>query len=224
LNDRSPRAPTDLTGHRLSLALARNSDYEGARAAFRAAMIPKNLTGEAAVVSRRSAIDFYQLTIKDAPNTTQAYENLALLLYRNRQMWDAVQTIDRGIAVATKGDPPILNNLKATRRDILKSIPPQVRAETPPLDRYICERNVFVTIMSVKAAETDRALASVRGRYPLAEAGEPSNGYVPIIADFFLDCDQARRVIDAETINQKGPFAGNWYPGCATCPGLPWRR
>jgi hypothetical protein len=215
MSGRRSRDAEDLTGHRLSLALAATHQYDLAQAAFREAMIgaDENL--------RRDARTFYRQTLLDAPQTTQAVDNLARLLAEQRYVYDAVLLLDDGIKTAITTDPMIVPFLRGTRRDILKALPANVvTSGRSSLGQYVCEHNTHVYVMSVKPENVARARTDVRARYPLAEAGDQVGEWVPIIADFFLTCDQAKAMIEREAANGQQPFAGSWYRGCQPCAGL----
>ena len=217
MSGRHPRDAQDLAGHRLSLALAATHKYARAGDTFNEAMT--GATGRA----REVAIAFYRQTLTDAPQTSQAVDNLARLLAETKQTFEAVQLLDNGIERAMAEDPQIVTTLRTTRRDLLKSLKAADLRSGSPMGRYICDHNVHVYVMSVRSANVAKALANVRSRFPLAEAGRQVDDWVPIIADFFLTCPQASDLIERERVNGQEPFAGGWYRGCQTCAGLPWR-
>jgi tetratricopeptide (TPR) repeat protein len=205
---------TDLTGHRLSLALAATHQYALAQAAY----------SEAVDGASREAIDtannFYFRTINDAPGTTQAVDNMARLLVLQDHAYEAVLLLDDRIASASTDDPQSVPWLRRTRRDLLKTLKPADLRKDRPMGHYVCQHNTHVYVMSVRSANVAQALTQVRGRYPLAEAGPPLGDWVPIIADFFLTCAEAEALIAREAKNGQAPFAGGWYRSCQLCPGL----
>jgi tetratricopeptide (TPR) repeat protein len=220
--------PRDVTGHRYSLALARATNHAGARRVFREAIRPRE--GEERTPEGRRppralapAIEFYERTLKDHPRTTQAYENLAWLLRYRGPPLDAILWIDAGIKMAEQFDPPIVRNLRESRRDLLKNLTVSHLAESDELSRYVCAHNFQVYVMSVPPQNVREALWEVHARLPLVEAAEPVGALVPLIGDFFLTCDEARAVVEKEKAGGRSPYVGDWYKGCGVCPGLPWR-
>ncbi len=172
------------------------------------------------------AIGEYRMAIERS-NSVTAYNNLASLKFKQGDWMGSIRTIDQGIAAARQTGDPALVQLLSNRRDILKQIGPRLES-SPDLKAYVCEHNQFVT----GASDTKDAAPGELKRFmrdsPIAEIGRPSTlrpDYVPIIADFFLNCSEASDVINHVRAKLgTEPFVGRWYGTCEqTCPGLPQR-
>lgn len=203
----------------LSLALGRRNDYAAAREAFDRAL----RAGPPSSEVRRAVASRLESALARAPLTTQAYENLARLHSTGGEHLRAVQVINRAIEVARANHDPILDALRATRRDVLEAALPALE-RIPELRDYVCVHNAYVVVSSVSRSEADAEVARFRGAFPLARADAPAGGQVPIVADSFLTCQEAAEVL-ARVQAEYGtwPFVGRSYTGCPECPGLPAR-
>jgi tetratricopeptide (TPR) repeat protein len=139
------------------------------------------------------------------------------------QPLETLLTLDWGIQYAREAGDRYLP-LREVRRDLLKKVDPN---SSPELRAYVCLHNNFVTGASDRVEAAKGELERLRRDFPLAEIGSPyarNPGWLPILVDFFLTCQEAKEVLDrVQEKYQTNPFVGSWYPGCPVCEDLPRR-
>jgi len=158
----------------------------------------------------------------------QAYGNLASLYAGRRDFLNALDTLDRGIQVGKETSDSFEPQLGMMRIQLLDSLPYREVDASPELKKYVCGHDLYVVAASVKG-NPDAQLANIRRYFPHTHIGvrpsRPLNPeYSPIVADSFLTCEEAQRlVIAVEARFKTAPFVGKWHNQCPSpCGGVPW--